>query len=652
MAVNIKNSSSLNKVAHGLGSIKLAVPLLVAIAAILIGTTFYEAEVGSVVVQQEIYKSPWFGGLMFLLAVNLGTSTLLRYPWKGARKIGFAITHWGLVVIIAGSAAVIHLSVEGMMLARTDAGAVNTLRVEGDLVEVATPDGNLDQAPLFIKADGTVVPSQVGGLSLLGYSNNTINTVHFEASESKEMSLKEAPVDNPAVRLVLQSARMGQTLERWLAIAPKAYDTMDIGPASLQIIQAENEQSLQAVLSEPAADEAVMAQPKTRWGTVTLSWLDQTRSIDIEKNLNQPIELTTNGKSEIESENSKLTVEATGFWPDFRLDANRQPTTATDLLRNPAVQIEIATEDAKESWFVFGKPGFDPIRTQIEGEAIALDLSYDIETSDDSNSNTPNAFFRIVVDAKGDLHYAAKSSKGFKSGPMAVGDAVTPGWADFEVTLAEYIPQARVAREIVPLPQGSPEQGSPALLVATNNTKGENGESEPVWIGWGEPTTVESELGDWYVAFSPKLLQLPFSLKLNDFIVERNEGSESVAMWTSDVSLIDSQAEAISHRRVWMNHPTWFKGWKIAQASWNPGDLSQSTLQVKREPWWVTGLTWLGSTMVTIGVATMFYGRAVSKAIAKRFKKVSDLLETPDTEPDSEKKDNSSIPIFNALLGR
>ena len=37
-----------------------------------------------------------------------------------------------------------------------------------------------------------------------------------------------------------------------------------------------------------------------------------------------------------------------------------------------------------------------------------------------------------------------------------------------------------------------------------------------------------------------------------------------------------------------MNHPTWYHGWKIAQASWNPGDLQQSTLQVKREPAWVT----------------------------------------------------------------
>lgn len=594
-----------------LGSIKLAVPLLITIASILIGATFYEAEVGSTVVQQEIYKSPWFGALMFALALNLGISTLSRYPWKGARKIGFAITHWGLIVIIAGSAAVIHLSVEGMMLARTDTGPVSTLRVEGDLLEVAAPGAPPEQAALFIKADGTVVPNKVGGLSILGYSDRTMNTVRFEPG---------AQVENAAVRLVLQSDRMGQSLERWLAVAPTAYGTMDIGPAELQIIKADDAQALTSALAEPKETAA-----SERWGQLTLDWQGQSRTIDIAESLNSP--------TQIKSQGNILNVEVTGFWPDFRLDANRQPTTATQLLRNPAVQVSVSTEGSDESWFMFGKPGFEPIRNQVAGEPIAVNVDYRVA------ANTgPDAFFRIVVDASGELHYAAKSSKGFLSGPLAVGDSVTPGWADFNITLADYIPRAQVKREIVPLPKSEPGQGEPALLVSTDE------QSEPIWVGWGEPTALSMPTGDWYVAFSPKLLQLPFSLKLNDFIVERNEGSESVAMWTSAVSLMDPQVAEVSDRRVWMNHPTWFKGWKIAQASWNPGDLKQSTLQVKREPWWVTGLTWLGSLMVTVGVATMFYGRAV----AKKFKKVSALLDVPEEEPEN----GGAIPLFNVFLGK
>ena len=46
---------------------------------------------------------------MFLLAVGSDISTLSCYPWQGARRIGFAITRWGLVVINARLAAVIHV---------------------------------------------------------------------------------------------------------------------------------------------------------------------------------------------------------------------------------------------------------------------------------------------------------------------------------------------------------------------------------------------------------------------------------------------------------------------------------------------------------------------------------------------------------------
>ena len=588
------------------GSIRLAVPLLVVIGSILIGATFYESEVGSSVVQQEIYKSPWFGALMFLLAVNLSLSTLLRYPWKGARKVGFAIAHWGLVVIIAGSAAVIHLSVEGMLLARTDGGPVSTLRVEGDLLEVAIPGQATQQTSLFIKDDGSVVPDHLGGLSLLGYTNHAIKTVSFTEG---------AAIDNPAVRLSLSSQRMGQTLERWLAAAPAAYDRMDIGPAELQIQKVNSMQELQKALTVPSQESVAP------WGRLELVLPNQTKTLDVKSSLNQAIVL------------DDISIVVKDFWPDFRLDGNGKPETATQQLRNPAVQLEVSAGESTERWFIFGNPGFEPIRTQLTGDAsLAVGIDYTI----DANAQ-PDAFFKVIVDGAGQLHYAAKSSKGFQSGPLALGQPITPGWADFEITLEEYVPQAKVERNVMPLPEGA-EGGEPALQVAT-------AEGQSAWIPWGEPTTVQTSAGDWYVAFSPKLMQLPFALKLNEFIVERNEGSESVAMWTSLVTLMDAQTGELADRRVWMNHPTWFRGWKIAQASWNPGDLAQSTLQVKREPWWVTGLTWLGSLMVTMGVAVMFYGRSV----AKKLRFVSDILGSAEENPEAV---STPIPIFSLFSNR
>src|SRR5260370_30612349 len=65
----------------------------------------------------------------------------------------------------------------------------------------------------------------------------------------------------------------------------------------------------------------------------------------------------------------------------------------------------------------------------------------------------------------------------------------------------------------------------------------------------------------------------------------------------------------------WMNNPfsypgAWWGTWtgltyKISQASWNPENLAQSTVQILRDPGWL--LKWIGSLLVVVGVFMMFY---------------------------------------------
>jgi hypothetical protein len=70
-----------------------------------------------------------------------------------------------------------------------------------------------------------------------------------------------------------------------------------------------------------------------------------------------------------------------------------------------------------------------------------------------------------------------------------------------------------------------------------------------------------------------------------------------------------------------MNNPfsfpgAWWRPWtgltyKISQASWNPENLGQSTVQILRDPGWL--LKWIGSLLVVIGVFMMFYLRPYRK---------------------------------------
>jgi hypothetical protein len=66
-----------------------------------------------------------------------------------------------------------------------------------------------------------------------------------------------------------------------------------------------------------------------------------------------------------------------------------------------------------------------------------------------------------------------------------------------------------------------------------------------------------------------------------------------------------------------MNHPDgWRHTWtgltyKISQASWNPEDPGESTVQILRDPGW--GLKWIGSALIVSGIFMMFYVPALRR---------------------------------------
>ena len=65
-----------------LASLKLAVFLIVLLAAVLAWATFLEAGKGREYAQWYVYDSPWFLGLLAVLGMNILAATLVRFPWQ------------------------------------------------------------------------------------------------------------------------------------------------------------------------------------------------------------------------------------------------------------------------------------------------------------------------------------------------------------------------------------------------------------------------------------------------------------------------------------------------------------------------------------------------------------------------------------------
>ncbi len=115
----------------------------------------------------------------------------------------------------------------------------------------------------------------------------------------------------------------------------------------------------------------------------------------------------------------------------------------------------------------------------------------------------------------------------------------------------------------------------------------------------GEPQTVK--LGDTIIKVSYGSIerQLPFSIMLNDFQLERYPGSMSPASYASEVTLIDESAGVNMPFRIYMNHILDYNNYRFFQSSFDQ-DEQGSVLSVNKDPG--TLVTYLGYLLLAIGL--------------------------------------------------
>jgi hypothetical protein len=143
------------------------------------------------------------------------------------------------------------------------------------------------------------------------------------------------------------------------------------------------------------------------------------------------------------------------------------------------------------------------------------------------------------------------------------------------------------------------------------------------------------------VVFAYRTIPLPFGLQLTNFDVEREEGSDSPAGFKSTLLVTDTDGKTYSgacSMNTPMNYPSAFWRsltgftYKISQASWDPDNLDQSSVQILFDPGW--SLKWFGSLVICSGIFCLYYlrpprrGPLPSPAPTKPLLKKSNLRET------------------------
>ena len=121
--------------------------------------------------------------------------------------------------------------------------------------------------------------------------------------------------------------------------------------------------------------------------------------------------------------------------------------------------------------------------------------------------------------------------------------------------------------------------------------------------------------------YGAKILETPFSVKLNDFQLEKYPGSESAAAYASEVTVID--AEETFDYRIFMNHILDHKGYKFFQSSYDlSGEKEETHLSVNHD-FLGTFITYLGYSLLYTGLICMLFAKNTHfEDLKKNLKKI------------------------------
>ena len=174
---------------------------------------------------------------------------------------------------------------------------------------------------------------------------------------------------------------------------------------------------------------------------------------------------------------------------------------------------------------------------------------------------------------------------------------------------------------IVEVPKKEITKNTQSALVVEISSKGETVQKKI--LGGLGPTNFTDKFSvgglTFSMAYGSKTYELPFSIKLHDFIAEKYPGTESgYASFMSKVTLQDDRPYDYD---IFMNNILDHEGYRFFQSGFDP-DEKGTILSVNHDRWG-TGITYLGYFLLYAGLmGIMFFGKSRFKDLANSLDKI------------------------------
>ncbi|WP_276391849.1 cytochrome c biogenesis protein CcsA [Eudoraea chungangensis] len=183
-------------------------------------------------------------------------------------------------------------------------------------------------------------------------------------------------------------------------------------------------------------------------------------------------------------------------------------------------------------------------------------------------------------------------------------------------------PMVRGSQGIVSIPEDEQTPNMQDALVLKISSNGQS-VTKTLLGGKGSGSFTDPlEVGGlkFSARYGSKVYELPFAIKLNDFIAEKYPGTEkSYASFMSKITLEDERSFDYD---IYMNHILDHKGYRFFQASFDP-DEKGTVLSVNHD-FWGTWITYIGYFLLYAGLmGIMFFGKTRFKDLGKSLEKLT-----------------------------
>jgi hypothetical protein len=626
------------RLARWLGSLQLAVLLLTLFAVVLTIGTLMESWYDGKVAQQLVYQAWWFTALLAFLGVNIFFAAAKKWPWK-KHQTGFLITHVGLLTMVSGGILNSLGGTDALMVvvdsenpASRRFGPRTTSRIMDrtvSTIQVKRPHTSKDEVQSFFFEPGPLpwrpdeylqpkVDFLAGVLNWLGNplpqgwardiaGGARLEVLAFYPHARQESFGPAKPGEQaesfPAINFRLTSPMAGSLPDDWVALRGRPVAGM--GPAQVEMLG----NNCPDLLIEEFLHPPRAAQVK-KAGELVL-WLGNARQrIDVDAAIDHvPTKIGNTGWS----------FKLLQYLPDP--DGGQIPS-------NPSLIFEMQGPEAKSAKFA--------IKARSAGDLFPLKNDHQImqDLKDlhgwyhppDYRWGEPNvrAMLQLVIGENGAVYYRSfNSHKGpfdfEKSGtlpppgePLAIWEGM-----NWKFRVVEYLPHAAPGPRFIPVDRrlGLEDEEMPAVIRCRLSA---GKESKEFWVPKTEGSFTSVTLGKetYQVGFNTYLRNLDFDITLLRAEQTSDPGTQQPASYTSFVLLTDKRHHIEEEPRViTMNQPLDYDGYKLYQSGYNflgmdenSKPVSRSVFTVGRDPglW----MKYLGSTMLALGIACMFYMKA------------------------------------------